>query len=91
MSPESNNPVEASSNNDNVDSMKEEGDNRWVSDITDDNPSVNITVAEEDSFVESVTVQNTTNVDSITVTVYNEEGEKVNLLKLHSLMTYCNF
>ena len=70
--------MEASSNNDNVDNMKEEGlDDLWISDITDENPSVNITVADEDSFVKSVTVQNTTNVDYITVTVYNEEGEMV--------------
>ena len=77
MSPESNNPVSASSNNENVNNMKEEGDDRWVSDSTDDSPSVDITVADNDSFIKSVTVQNTTNVESITITVYDEEGNEV--------------
>ena len=81
MSPESSNPVEASSNEEDVDNLREEGDDRWMSDHnTDDNPHVNVTVADEDSFVKSIKVQNTSNVESITVTVFDEEGNKVHIL-----------
>lgn len=91
MSPESNNPVSASSNNEDVNNMKEEGDDRWVSDNTDYSPTVNITVADNDSFIKYVTVQNTTNVQSITITVYNEEGTQVQFYSLYLLQMIQTF
>ena len=77
MSPDSNNPVLASSNQAEVPNLKSEGDERWISRIHDDNPSFNITVADENSFIKIVNVQNTSNVATIIVQVYDEEGKKV--------------
>ena len=77
MSPESNNNVDTSSNKADANNMKEEGDARWVSDSSDETPSVTIEVADNDSFIKSVSITNTTNVDSVTVTVFDEAGNQV--------------
>ena len=76
MSPTSGNEVVTSSNQDDADNMKNEGDERWVSG-EEDSPYVEVNVAYEDSFITSVKIQNTSNVDSFIIEVYDQDGELV--------------
>ena len=82
MLPEYNNPVETSSNNENADDLRSEETPRWESNPEEDNnenPTITVTVSEEDSFISEVTLDRTQNIDSITVTVVDEEGNEVSI------------
>ena len=75
-------PIEASSNNDNVENVKGNDENVWESNPEEEssNPSITITVSEEDSFIDEVVVTGTSNVESVTITVIDENGQEVSSL-----------
>ena len=74
MSPDTSNDVTTSSNQELSDNMKEEGDDRWTSG-DETTPTVTVEVAYEDSFIKTVKIENTTNVDSVTIYVIDEDGK----------------
>ena len=78
MQPEKTYPKETSSNSENIAGLTNPDDEPWTPDENDKNPTVTITINdEEDKFIESVTVTGTDNVGSVTVTVVDEDGNEV--------------
>lgn len=93
MAPEQNNPVVASSNNDNVDDLRSEESPRWESNPEEDNfddVTVTVTVSDEDSFVNEVSVDRTQNIDNITVTLVDSEGNVVSRISFFHKLINCN-
>ena len=74
-------PIEASSNSDNVENLREDDSDVWESNPEEETskPTVTITVSDENSFVDEVEVTGTTNVESLTVTIIDENGQEVNV------------
>ena len=72
-------PIEASSNSDNVENLREDDSDVWESNPEEETskPTVTITVSDENSFVDEVEVTGTTNVESVTVTIIDENGQEV--------------
>ena len=73
-------PIKASSNNDNVENLKDEDSDVWESNPEEDsstNPTITITVSDADSFIDDVEVTGTSNIESITVNVIDQNGNKV--------------
>ena len=78
MQPETTYPKETSSNSDDKDGLTDPDAEPWSPDEDDNTPTVTITIDdEEDKFIESVTVTGTENVDSVTVTIVDEDGSEV--------------
>lgn len=80
MSPDIDNAVVTSSNNDDVDNLRSKDSPRWESNPQEDgfnNPTITVTVSEEDSFISDVTLERTQNIESIAVTVFNSDGIEV--------------
>ena len=84
MAPDSSNPVTTSSNEELADNMKEEGDDRWESG-DESTPDVTVTVAYNNSFIKSVQIENTTNVDTVTVYVIDEDDNVVSNKPIYML------
>ena len=83
MTPESDFPIVASSNNDDVNNVKDDTE-VWTSNPADENgsnPTLTITVSDEDTYVEEVVVD-TDNVITVTVSIVNKEGVTVSLCLL---------
>ena len=74
-------PIEASSNSDNVDNLREEDTDVWESNPEDEtsNPTVTITVSDADSFIDDVVITGTTNVEAVKITVIDESGNEVSI------------
>ena len=84
MSPELNNPVVTSSNQEDADYLRTEESPRWESVPEEDTtPTITVTLSEQDTFVNEVIVDRTQNVDFITVTVIDSEGQEVRLRFKH--------
>ena len=78
MAPETGYPIKPSSNTDDKDGLSDPSEDPWRPDRGDENPSVTITVdTEEDKFIESVIIDDTKNVESVTVVIVNEDGSEV--------------
>ena len=77
MVPETGYPIKPSSNTDDKDGLVDPNEEPWSPDEDDENPSVTITVDEEDTIIESVTVTDTENVESVTVVIVDEDGNEV--------------
>ena len=79
MEPSLNNPLESTSNDEDLDLLRSNETESWESNPQEDNePTITVTVSETDSVVKSLSVKDSENIDSITVTVYNSTGEEVN-------------
>ena len=78
MQPETSYPKETSSNSDNKSGLSDPEEEPWTPDENDESPTVTINIDDdEDKFIESVTVTGTENVESVTVTVVDEDGSEV--------------
>jgi len=78
MQPETSYPMKPSSNTDGKPGLSNPDKDAWSPDENDKNPSVSITIDdEEDKFIDSVTITETENVESVTVVVIHEDGTKV--------------
>ena len=83
MSPDSHRPVVTSSSQEDADNLKSEESPRWESNPEEDdfnNPTISVDVSDEDSYISEVELQRTGNVDTVTVTVYDSEGNEVSTL-----------
>ena len=83
MSPDSDRPVVTSSNQEDADNLKSEENPRWESNPEEDdfnNPTISVDVSDEDSYISEVELQRTGNIDTVTVTVYDSEGNEVSTL-----------
>ena len=69
--------MNSSSNIDDVEKLFEDDDDKWTSAEEDSNPTVTVTVSDEDSFIKDITVEDSSNVVAVEVTVYDENGEEV--------------
>ena len=82
MSPEGGFPVEVSSNTGDKDNLKSQDGKVWESNPSDESytkPTVTITVTDDnqDKFVDDIIITGSTNVASVTVTVYDENDEVI--------------
>ena len=83
MTPEGGFPIEVSSNPDDKDKLQDSEEGPWQSIPSDEedgsNPSITVTVTDDnqDKYVDDVIITGTTNVESVTVTVYDESGKEV--------------
>jgi len=78
MQPETSYPKKPSSNTDGKPGLSNPNKDPWSPDENDKNPSVSITVDdEEDKFIDSVTITKTENIKRVTVVVIHEDGTKV--------------
>ena len=81
MEPRSDFPTETSSGDDTKDGLNDGDEDPWTPDPSDPEPSVDITVTEEDENVPIqsivVTPDKTTGVENITVQVYDKDGNPV--------------
>ena len=78
MQPETGYPIKPSSNTDDKDGLSDPSEDPWTSDPEDENPSVEIVIdGEEDKYIEEITITDTENVESVTVTVVDEDGNEV--------------
>ena len=78
MKPETSYPIKPSSNTDGKPGLSNPDKDAWSPDTKDKNPSVSITVDdEEDKFIDSVTITKTENVRNVTVVVIHKDGTKV--------------
>ena len=78
MQPETSYPIKPSSNTDGKPGLSNPDKDAWSPDTKDKNPSISITVDdEEDKFIDSVTITKTENVGSVTVVVIHKDGTKV--------------
>lgn len=76
-------PLVASSNQEGEPGLRNVKRPKWKPNADDKSPSVRITInEEEDSFIESVTLTETTNVKSVTVVVVKADGSKVSCLSI---------
>ena len=77
-------PMKPSSNPDGKPGLSNPDKDAWSSDENDKKPSVTITVDdEEDKYIDSVTITETDNVDSVTVVVINkDDGTEVSCLDI---------
>ena len=79
MEPETGYPKEASTNPDGATGLSNPNEDPWTPADGDESPSVTITISDEDTFIESATITGTENVESVTVVVVEENGDKVGL------------
>ena len=78
MQPETGYPIKPSSNKDDKDGLSDPSEDPWTPDPEDENPSVEIVIdGEEDKQIEEITITDTENVESVTVTVVDEDGNEV--------------
>ena len=77
MTAESNFPLEASSNQEKADGLKDPTKQAWTSSPSDPNPTITATVAESDSLVTDINLPDTTNVEEVTTTVLRQDGTVV--------------
>ena len=77
MEPETGYPIDTSSNPDDKPGLSNPNVDPWTPDDDDEEPTVTITVDDEDAYIESVTITGTENVASVTVTIVDEDGEEV--------------
>ena len=77
MEPSLNNPIVASSGQNEVDKLRTDVSGRWNSNPEDTTPTLSITVAEFDSVVQTVLIEDTRNVRSVVVTVYDSNNLEV--------------
>ena len=72
--------VETSSNNNTSSAVFANG-KVWTSGANDTTPNIKLTTSVKDRYIESVTVRNATNVESIIATLIIKNGTKVNYNK----------
>ena len=78
MNPDSDNTVVVSSNPDDANDMKDVGGESWTSSSSDTTPTVTIQVADEDSFIKTVEIDDVhDSVTTVNVAVYNKNNEEV--------------
>ena len=77
MQPETSYPINTSSNTDGKPGLSNPDKDAWSPDENDKEPSVSITVDDEDKYIDSVTITETENVGTVTVVVINEDGTEV--------------
>ena len=76
-------PMKPSSNTDEKLGLSNPDQDAWSPDENDKKPSVSITVDdEEDKYIDSVTLTETDNVDTVTVVVINKDGTEVSCLDI---------
>ena len=79
--------IKASSGMDSVMYLKETDQLKWKSNPEEDlNPSLTITLSDENSFIDEVEVIGVQYVESMTLTVIDEDGNKVNGLNIHVVL-----
>ena len=76
-------PIEASSGIDRVMYLKETDQLRWKSNPEDLNPTLTITVSDENSYIDEVEVIGVQYIESMILTVIDEDGNEVNGLNVH--------
>ena len=77
MQPKSTYPKETSSNSGDKSGLTNPDDEPWTPDEDDKEPTVTITIDDENKFIDSVTLTGTDNVNSVSVTVVDEDGNEV--------------
>ena len=77
MEPESNYPITPSSNPQDTDGLTKEDGEPWSPAPDDENPSLTITVSDEDTEIPLFEITETKNVKKVTVTVINQNDEPV--------------
>ena len=78
---ESTYPKTVSTGDDSKPGLSDPNENTWSPSEDDDEPSVTVTVSDDevDDYIESVKITGLENVDEVTVTVVDSDGEKVNI------------
>ena len=87
MLPETTYPKETSSNPEGKSGLTEPTADPWTPAGDDAEPTVTITVDDEDSYIQSVTLTDTENVKQVVVTVLDENGQEVCISV--TLSVYC--
>ena len=78
MQPETTYPIDTSTNTGDKSGLSDPDAEPWRPDEDDESPTATITVdGEENTFIESVKVTSTENVDSVTVTVTDVDNNEV--------------
>ena len=77
MQPETGYPIETSSNPDGKPGFSAPDEDPWTPDEDDESPTVTITVDDEDTYIESLKITTTDNVQSVTVIIVDAEGNEV--------------
>ena len=80
MAPDSRNPVTASSYYGTVNYLKDIHSPRWESNPQEDgdeNPTVTVSVSEENAYIREIFVNNTQNTDFVTVYIVDKSGKEV--------------
>ena len=80
----------ASSNDDDKDGLSNPTDPAWTSTPQETTPTLESTIAEENTFIKVVEFK-TQNVNKVTVTVYDEDGEPVSLYLLITIEIILDF